>query len=141
MKIRIPIDPPPHRVCDVDVENYAQILWPKPHESWQTRQMWSPEPNPCPVGEVGAVITHHGKPYTITAIDVTGGPQIAAPALLWEWVVSLADNKEREPDERESTITPDEVDEILERAFERLPELSKQLDTVFQVPDRLIRLD
>ena len=88
MKIHMLIEPAPGRVCDVEAENYAQIFWLKPNGRW------CPEPNPCPAGEVGDIVDVFGEPYTITAIDVRGGPQIATPELPWKWVISVIASKE-----------------------------------------------
>lgn len=84
LTLLVPIDPPPGRVCDVEAENYGQILWHKEGREWM-----SPEPNPCPFGEVGDRVIINRKKYLISSIDVIGGPQICADELPWEWKISL----------------------------------------------------
>ena len=97
MILRFLIDPAPGRVCDVECENYAQILWPKQREH-DGSTYWEPEPNPCPLGDVGEVLKFtvrgHLVHYVITSIKVAGGPQVAAPELPWEWIVSLTQVQE-----------------------------------------------
>ena len=45
------------------------------------------------------------------------------------------------PDERESTIAPEEVEKILDEAYKKLPELRERLEEVFRPPDRKVLLD
>lgn len=98
MILRFPIDPTPHRVCDPDCENYAQILWPTKLEFGDGSIYWEPKPNPCPLGDVGEALKFtvrgHLVQYVITSIQVAGGPQVAAPELPWEWVVTLTQVQE-----------------------------------------------
>jgi len=90
---RVPIKPPPHRVCDVECENYGEILWLHKGKFFEgaveDSEWWDSTPNPCPLGEIGDMYEDGLGTFRILDIQVTGGPQIAAPEKPWRWEVTL----------------------------------------------------